>query len=89
MLFVFDRDAPVEFWMKDTLIPLDMVFLGADGTVRSVAKNVHTVPPNTPDAQIPRVDGRAKFVIELNAQEAQADGIAAGVKLQVGTQTCM
>ena len=28
MLFVFDTDAPIEFWMKDTLVPLDMVFIG-------------------------------------------------------------
>ena len=34
-------DGPIEFWMKDTLIPLDMVFVGADGTVRKI---YHRVP---------------------------------------------
>ncbi len=43
MIFVFDGDAPVEFWMKDTLVPLDMIFVAADGTVRRVYANVPVV----------------------------------------------
>ena len=35
MLFDFQREMPVSFWMKNTLIPLDMVFIAADGTVRT------------------------------------------------------
>ncbi|HEX8806794.1 MAG TPA: DUF2079 domain-containing protein [Candidatus Aquilonibacter sp.] len=81
MVFVFDDDAPVMFWMKDTLVPLDMVFVGADGTVRSVAANVPVVAETTPDDQIPRRSGTGKFVIELPAGEAQKDGIVAGTKL--------
>jgi uncharacterized membrane protein (UPF0127 family) len=81
MVFVFDQDAPVEFWMKDTLVPLDMVFVGTDGTVRSVAANVPVVPESTPDGDIPRRDGTAKYVIELPAGEAAEDGIAKGVLL--------
>jgi uncharacterized membrane protein/uncharacterized membrane protein (UPF0127 family) len=82
MVFVFDEDAPVMFWMKDTLVPLDMVFLAADGTVRSVAANVPVVSETTPDDQIPRRSGTAKYVIELPAGEAQKDGIATGVQLR-------
>lgn len=81
MVFVFDEDAPIEFWMKDTLIPLDMVFVAADGTVRSVAVNVPVVPTDTADDKIPRRDGSAKFVIELAADEAKVDGIVPGTKL--------
>ncbi len=40
MIFVFDRDDAVAFWMKNTLVPLDMIFVGADGTVRRVSANV-------------------------------------------------
>ena len=36
MLFDFHQEAPVSFWMKNTLIPLDMVFIAADGTVRHI-----------------------------------------------------
>ncbi|HTX56003.1 MAG TPA: DUF192 domain-containing protein [Candidatus Acidoferrales bacterium] len=81
MVFVFDQDAPVEFWMKDTLVPLDMVFVAADGTVRSVASDVPVVSETTPDDQIPRREGIAKYVIELPAGEATKDGISAGVRL--------
>jgi uncharacterized membrane protein (UPF0127 family) len=41
MIFVFPGDGPIDFWMKDTLIPLDMVFIAADGTVRKI---YHRVP---------------------------------------------
>jgi uncharacterized membrane protein (UPF0127 family) len=83
MLFVFERDENVDFWMKDTLVPLDMIFVSADGTVRRVFSNVRVVAPTLPDEQIPREGAQAKYVIELAAGEASADGIAAGVKLDL------
>ena len=83
MIFVFGADAQVAFWMKDTLIPLDMIFVAADGTVRQVYASVPVVAPNTPDAAIPLEPGSGKYVIELRAGEAAQDGIAPGVKLPV------
>ena len=83
MIFVFDQDGPVEFWMKDTLVPLDMIFVGADGTVRTIYSNVATVSPALPDGSIPREPGQAKYVIELAAGEAVQDGIVAGERLDV------
>jgi len=82
MVFVFDNDATIEFWMKDTLVPLDMIFVAADGKVRSVAATVPVVPIDEPDEKIPRRSGIAKFVIELPAGEAAQDGIAPGVTLR-------
>lgn len=79
MLFVFDADAPIEFWMKDTLVPLDMIFIGKDGTVRAVFSNVPVVSTDTPDNRIPRRDGIAKYVLELPAGEAARDGLRPGV----------
>jgi uncharacterized membrane protein (UPF0127 family) len=81
MLFIFERDAPVAFWMKDTLIPLDMVFVGADGRVRKVYPNVPVVPRALPDSQIPLEQGTAKYVIELPANEAAQDGLVEGVRV--------
>ena len=81
MVFVFAADGPVQFWMKNTLIPLDMVFVSARGTVRSVASWVPTVPGATPDDWIPSRAGVAKYVIELNAGEAAKDGIVPGAKI--------
>ncbi len=83
MLFVFAQDAGVQFWMKDTLVPLDMVFVGPDGNVRSVAANVPATKPETPDEKIPRRYGNAQYVIELPAGEAEKDGITGGVHLDV------
>jgi hypothetical protein len=81
MVFVFEQDAPITFWMKNTLVPLDMVFVAADGTVRNIAANVPVVPETTADDAIPRRSGTAKFVIELPAGEAATDGIVTGTRL--------
>lgn len=42
MLFVWDGTRDSQMWMKNTLIPLDMVFIGADGTIKAIVEN--TVP---------------------------------------------
>jgi uncharacterized membrane protein (UPF0127 family) len=83
MIFVIGRDEPVEFWMKNTLVPLDMIFIAADGTVRRVFADVPVVAPTLPDDQIPREGSQAKYVIELPAGEASKDGIAAEIKLDL------
>lgn len=83
MIFVFERDEPVEFWMKETLVPLDMIFIAANGTVRRVYSNVPVVAPTMADESIPREGGEAKYVIELRAGEASQDGIAQGIKLDL------
>jgi len=81
MIFVFERDGAVTFWMKNTLISLDMVFLSADGRVRAVSARVPRTPVKTPDANIPRRSGRAKYVLELPAGEAVRDGLKQGARL--------
>jgi uncharacterized membrane protein (UPF0127 family) len=83
MLFVFEKDGPVTFWMKDTLVPLDMVFVGADGTVRSVAAKVPPAPLSEADATIPLEPGVGKYVIELPSGEAARDGIKPGTRLTI------
>jgi uncharacterized membrane protein (UPF0127 family) len=65
MLFEFPTRAPVTFWMKNTYLPLDMVFLDADGTVRGVYE--HAKPQS--EKLIP--SGVAVVaVLELNADQA-------------------
>jgi uncharacterized protein len=83
MIFVFGSDGPVDFWMKDTLIPLDMVFVGKDGTIRKIYRNVPVLAPGTPDAKIPLEAGNAAFVIELAAGDASVEGLAEGLKLDL------
>jgi len=73
MLFVFDRVEPQVFWMKNTLIPLDMIFIRADGTIANI---VEKAPPQTLDPR--SSDGPAKAVLELNGGIARFLGINPG-----------
>lgn len=84
MIFVFSQDGSQSFWMKDTLVPLDMIFVAADGTVRKVFANVPVLPPGVSDDRIPLETANAKYVIELGAGDAQREGIVRGVKLKLG-----
>ena len=75
MLFVFEATQPVGFWMKNTSLPLDLVFIGQDGIVRAVR---HGEPMSeaiiTPDEPV-------RFVLELNAGTAEKAGIKTGVRV--------
>lgn len=70
LLFVFPEPQQVSFWMKDTDIPLDIIFINEDLEVISVAKG----EPNTEDAH---VENDVAFVLEVN----QNSGIKAGDEL--------
>ena len=83
MIFTFSADGDLAFWMKDTLIPLDMIFIAPNGVVNKVYANVPVVPITLNDDRIPREVAHGKYVIELAAGEAAKDGIAEGVKLNV------
>jgi len=83
MIFVFRRENERYFWMKDTLMPLDMVFIERDGLVRAVLSRVPVLPPGLPDDAIPLEHARAQYVIELGAGEALRLGIVAGEKLAI------
>jgi uncharacterized membrane protein (UPF0127 family) len=85
MIFVFsDGDNYRDFWMKNTLIPLDMVFVAKSGKVNDVRANVPSTTVDTPDEKIPHRSGTGTYVIELGAGEATRAGIKPGVTLDVG-----
>lgn len=74
MLFWFGApERVVSFWMKDTLIPLDMVFIGADAKVRGVHENA--VPGDLTGIPSPEP---VVAVLEIAGGQAAAQGIAAG-----------
>ena len=82
MIFVFTPpDADQNFWMKDTLVPLDMVFVHGDGVVDSVAVNVPATKNGTPDDKVARRGGVGRFVIEFGAGDAARLGIKPGTKI--------
>jgi uncharacterized membrane protein (UPF0127 family) len=88
MLFVFDRDDPVSFWMKDTLVPLDMIFVASNLRVRQIFARVPPVPSGTPDEKIRVETASARYVIELPSGEAARDGIARGAQLLFSRERC-
>jgi uncharacterized protein len=83
MIFVFDFDGPEDFWMKNTLVPLDMVWAGADGTVRSIAAEVPASTLRTPDDRVARRSGLGRYVLELRSGEARAAHINEGERLTI------
>lgn len=84
MLFVFpDGDRLRDFWMKNTITPLDMVFVRGDGTVTAVAARVPSTTPSTSDLDIPHRTGIGTYVIELHAGAAAGAGIAPGRRLEI------
>ena len=84
MLFAFsDGDQTRYFWMKNTIAPLDMIFVDAAGTVTSVAANVPATTPGTPDSKVATRQGAGRFVIELGAGDAKRQGIVRGTHLAI------
>jgi len=77
MLFDFHQEAPVSFWMKNTLIPLDMVFIGGDGTVRHVHANAVPLSTEAVASQFP-----VRAVLEINGGSAKLLGIKPGDKVR-------
>ncbi|MEO0823203.1 MAG: DUF192 domain-containing protein [Pseudomonadota bacterium] len=73
MLFLFDSPRQAQFWMRNTLIPLDILFVGADGAVLNIAER--TVPFSE---EILPSDGLALAVLEVNAGEAEKHGFGPG-----------
>src|SRR5690349_411818 len=60
MLFDFKEIRPVSFWMQNTLIPLDMLFIRHDGTIANIHVNAKPMDPTS----IPS-DGPVEFVLEI------------------------
>lgn len=79
MLFPFNPPQPINFWMKNTLIPLDMVFL-RNGVVQGIARNV---PPCTSDPCPTYGSGTVDQVIELRGGRAAELGLKVGDRVTI------
>lgn len=73
MLFDFGASTPVSMWMKNTYIPLDMIFISEAGIIRSIAEN--TTPLST---EIISSNARVKYVLEVIA------GTSANLQIKPG-----
>ena len=73
MLFVWPEDAPRTMWMKDTFIPLDIIFIEADGKIAGIVENAepHNLSPLGTDRPV-------RYVLEVPAGDAKRLQMAVG-----------
>jgi len=76
MLFIFDEEKPHYFYMKNTYIPLDIIFVAADSTIVHIAKNAEPLNEEVLPSEKP-----AQFVLEIKAGLSDAHQIKKGDKL--------
>ena len=77
MIFPMDPPRTAGFWMKNTLIPLDMIFVGPDGRISNIIANAE---PRSLDSR--RSEGPVKAVLELNGGRAAELGIVPGALVE-------
>ncbi|MFZ5656029.1 MAG: DUF192 domain-containing protein [Pseudomonadota bacterium] len=83
MLFVHESEQPLAYWMKNTRIPLDILYF--DGDRRLVSQQRDVPPCSLGDACPPYPSGApARYVLELNAGEAARLGLESGAELRLG-----
>ena len=77
MIFPFDPPRGASFWMRNTVIPLDLIFVAPDGRISNIAANA------IPYDETPLYsDGEAKAVLELNGGRAAELGINPGDRVE-------
>lgn len=78
MLFVWPDESRRQFWMRNTCVPLDMVFIARDGTVVGVVEQA------TPMTDAPRfVPCPSMYVLEVNGGWARGHGLVPGRRLEI------
>lgn len=81
MLFVFPHDGTFSFWMKNTIIALDMIWIDATGRVVDIE---HDVPPcEVEDCPSYGPDAPARYVLEVAAGVARQHALAAGQRVSI------
>ncbi|TPG45010.1 DUF192 domain-containing protein [Rhodanobacter glycinis] len=81
MLFVFSYTAPQAFWMKNTLIPLDILYFDTDR--RLVSMQLDVPPCKADPCPVYPSDAPARYVLELSAGTARRIGAKAGDELRI------
>ena len=73
MLFDFEQEREVSFWMRNTFIPLDMIFVGSDGVVKTIHVNARPQDPTSIPSQVP-----VQFVLEIPGGRSEEIGLKPG-----------
>ncbi|WP_376697435.1 DUF192 domain-containing protein [Wenzhouxiangella sp. EGI_FJ10305] len=84
MLFIFSNERPRSFWMKNTRIPLDIIYLDRD--LRVVSISADTPPCRSRSGRCPSYpsEGPARYVLEINGGLAAELGLEPGDRIEVG-----
>lgn len=77
MLFDFGQEQPVSFWMKNTYVSLDMIFIRKNGTVASIERNTEPLS----EEGVPS-GAAVRFVLEVEAGVADELGVEVGDKIR-------
>jgi uncharacterized membrane protein (UPF0127 family) len=77
MLFVFEQSDRHAFWMRNTLIPLDLIFVGDDGRVVGIVERAEPLTTAPRDPGVP-----ARYVLEVNGGWAAARGVRPGDRIR-------
>lgn len=78
MLFVFSREMHLNFWMKNTLVPLDILWIGPDKKITVIHEKMHESTVDAPDDKIATAGGKGQFVLEIASGEASRRKLKAG-----------
>ena len=81
MLFIFDEEGIYKFWMENTLIPLDMIWLDENGKIIYIEKNA--VPCHTPTCPAFGPEYSSKYVLEVNGGYTERHKINVGDKARI------
>lgn len=73
MLFMYDREQQRSFWMKNTYIPLDMIFIDSSGEIVGIAEKTQPLSEQSYPSQVP-----ARYVVEVNAGFCATHGVKIG-----------
>lgn len=77
MLFDYHAEQVANFWMQNTFIPLDMVFVGADGLVKTIHVNARPMDTTTISSEVP-----VRFVLEIPGGRSVEIGLKAGDRME-------
>jgi len=77
MLFDFQSEHPVSFWMQNTFIPLDMIFIGADGLVKTIYVNARPHDTTSIPSQVP-----VQYVLEIPGGRSEEIGLEPGDRVE-------
>ena len=84
MFFIFDKQGTYPFWMKNTLIPLDIIWIGANNKVVYIAENVQ--PCKTIICPLINPGVPAKYVLEVNANISKSLDLKIGDKVDISIE---